>query len=229
MSLTEIGRKYGTDKVSHMFTEYYDTIFKNMRNEKFNFLEIGVFFGSSIKMWNEYFQNATIYGIDTFEGLQGNGHTFKNADSYYKDWKQNKPTNVELIKMDQSSRDELKTFVEYCKGNNISFKVIIDDGSHLMYDQQISFFYLWELLDDDGIFVIEDIHTSEQDDYDLNVQKTNSTKDIFMKMKNNKSPFRSIYVENLELCDKISKEIKLIDLHYSNKDSQTLAVTKKLV
>lgn len=226
-SLTDLGRKYGTDKVDHQFTEYYDRIFGGMRDQTFNLLEVGVFFGSSVRMWTEYFQKATIYGADTFEGVQGNGNVFENPESYYKEWESQRPDRVELVKLDQSSKVEMQKFVDYCKNRNIRFKIIIDDGSHLMYDQQITFFYLWELLEDGGIFIMEDIHTSEQGGYDLNVKKTNSTKELFMRMKYNNEPFRSIYIDYMDRCNEITKEVSLIELHYSTPHSQTMMIRKK--
>ena len=170
--LSILGTSHGTDKVVHGFTTYYDKIFTPIRNDKFNFLEIGVFFGASIRMWHEYFPNAMIRGADTFEGLQGNGNVFENPSRYYDEWNIYRPDRIELTKLDQSSKTHLREFVDFCKSRNIKFKVIIDDGSHLMYDQQITFFYLWELLEDGGYFIMEDIHTSEQGGYDVNLKKT---------------------------------------------------------
>ena len=141
MDLHTIARKYNTDKKSHGFIPVYNNLFNKYKSQSFNFLEIGVFFGASIGMWSEYFKNAKIFGMDTFEGKQGNGTIFRNADAYYNEWKSKKPKNIELLKVDQSSIHDLKKFKEYCKNNNIKFKFIIDDGSHLMRDQQITFFY----------------------------------------------------------------------------------------
>ena len=213
MSLTEIGRKFGTDKVDHNFTAFYDGLFECLRGDTFNLLEIGVFFGSSIRMWNEYFPNATIYGADAFEGIQGNGNNFADPKKYYDEWKANKPKNVELIKLDQSSKLEMQKFVDYCKSRKLQFKIIIDDGSHLMFDQQITFFYLWDLLEDGGMFIIEDIHTSEQGGYDLNIKKTNSTKELFMKMKYNKTLFcnRYDYTHSQVQCFVDLKVVCLVD------------------
>ena len=46
----------------------YESILSKYKNDSFNFLEVGVFFGSSINMWSQYFKNATIYGDDSFKG-----------------------------------------------------------------------------------------------------------------------------------------------------------------
>lgn len=225
--LSVLGQKYGTDKVNHGFTMYYDKLFSGLRDQTFQFLEVGVFFGSSVKMWHEYFPKATIYGADTFEGIQGNGNIFQNAHQYYDEWNIHRPERVELVKLDQSSKVQMREFVDFCKSRNIKFKIIIDDGSHLMYDQQITFFYLWELLEDGGYFIMEDIHTSEQGGYDVNHRKNNTTKGIFMKMKYNNEPFRSIYIDHMKVCDKITKEVAHIDLHYSNANSQTMLIRKQ--
>jgi hypothetical protein len=223
MNLTDIGRKYGTDKVYHGFTSIYDDLFFSIKDESFNLLEIGVYFGSSIRMWNEYFKNAIIYGSDTFQGFQGNGSSFKDPKKYYNEWLENKPNNIKLDILNQSSKTELINF--YNKYNdNTKFKIIIDDGSHLMKDQQLTFFYLFDLLENGGIYVIEDIHTSDQRDYDVNA--SNSTKQIFLDILNGKD-FVSQYIDDTDKCISITKYIKNIELKIVNNNSQTLIVYKK--
>ena len=90
MNLTEIGIKYGTDKVRHGYTEIYNKILDKYRLDNFNFLEIGVFYGSSIKMWNEYFTNAQIYAADYYRGINGNKHTFDDPTRFIKEVNDNK-------------------------------------------------------------------------------------------------------------------------------------------
>ena len=65
--------KYKTDKESrHRYcTSYYDQIFYNLKDKKLNILEIGIKNGSSLVLWNEYFKNSIIYGIDNSD-LIGN-------------------------------------------------------------------------------------------------------------------------------------------------------------
>lgn len=224
MSLTNIGKKYNTDKVGHGFTNIYDDLFSNFKNDSFNLLEIGVFFGSSIKMWNEYFKNAIIYGADTFKGIQGNGNKFNNSNKYYNEWLQNKPSNIILEILDQSSENELANFSN--KYINTKFKIIIDDGSHLMKDQQLTFFFLFDLLESGGIYVIEDIHSSEQYGYDVEKDGSNSTKKIFLDILNGKK-FISKYIEDINKCNSLTNNIKHIELKFINKNSQTLIIYKK--
>jgi hypothetical protein len=64
--LTILANKYGSDKGTvygdkHNFTETYEKYFKSFKDKKINILEIGVNDGSSLKMWYDYFPNATIY------------------------------------------------------------------------------------------------------------------------------------------------------------------------
>ena len=64
--LSELAKNFNTDKGigSHEYTEVYDTYLSSFRDEKLKFLEVGVFKGESLKLWEEYFQNADIIGLD---------------------------------------------------------------------------------------------------------------------------------------------------------------------
>ncbi len=64
--LSELGRKYGTDKVDHGYCDVYHQAFEKKRQEVTAVMEIGVFFGASIRMWKDYFPNAVIHGVDHF-------------------------------------------------------------------------------------------------------------------------------------------------------------------
>ena len=203
-----------------------------LKNEIFNFLEIGVFYGNSINMWNEYFKNANIHGIDTFKGVNGNGIPFADPMKYYYEiyTNKNKYPKINLIKLDQSNETELKMFVNYCKSNNTKFKVILDDGSHLMKDQQLSFFYLFQLLEEGGIYVIEDIHTSADNfGYDVLYNSANSTKKIFMDFDKSKK-FECLYIDKYNSLLNINSEIDHIKFHTiynSYNTSETLLIYKK--
>jgi hypothetical protein len=55
--LNDLGLKYGTDKSSssHGYLDIYERHFCQMKDEPIRVLEIGIFNGSSLKMWEEYF------------------------------------------------------------------------------------------------------------------------------------------------------------------------------
>ena len=59
-----------TDKNTvHYYLDTYEQLFKPMRETAKNVLEIGVRDGGSMKLWHDYFPNATIYGIDNMENM----------------------------------------------------------------------------------------------------------------------------------------------------------------
>jgi len=143
-SLTSIGLEYKTDKAFwHRYTEIYDEWFAKYKTSSTNVLEIGVLNGSSLKMLKEYFENATIFGVDIHPKTQ------------YED------ERIKTFICDQSNRTNLQRFVEAT--NNTMFDVIIDDGSHVPEHQMITLATLWKSLKPGGIYVVEDLHTSALD------------------------------------------------------------------
>ena len=153
-TLTSIGFKHGTDKAP-VLTEVYSKYMDKYRTDPIRILEIGVFFGASLKMWHEFFPNGEIYGIDTFEGNQGNGSHFDNSASFLSEAKKYDRMHVAIC--DQSKRDELLTFASTVEDK---FDFIIDDGSHLMKDQQQTLGVLWSSLRPGGIYFVEDYASS---------------------------------------------------------------------
>jgi hypothetical protein len=226
--LEQLAIKNKTDKYEHGFIEFYEPLMVNYREENFNFLEIGVFFGSSIEMWNEYFINAKIFGIDTFEGLQGNGNKFNNSSKYYDEWKLKGNSKIQLFKYDQSKESELEEFVDFCKKNNLKFKFILDDGSHVMRDQQISFEILFDLIEDGGFYIIEDSHCSDEYPYyGILPDFSNTTKNVFNEYISTKK-INSIYTINEERISRIEDSIlKIENLVCKNGKSQTMIISKK--
>ena len=71
MDLKEIFIKNKCDKATkHRYYELYQQDFDKFKNDKINILEIGTFKGESTNAWLEYFSQAKIYTIDTFERVQ---------------------------------------------------------------------------------------------------------------------------------------------------------------
>ena len=154
MDLIQIGKKYPTSKNISGFLEIYEEYFTALRNEKINILEIGIDKGDSLRLWREYFSNAQICGIDLFQ---------KNISI----------DNVDILIGDQSDYSFLKTVVN--KYHN--FDIIIDDGSHLSKDIISSFKFLFPFLNNNGLYVVEDLQTSYQprfggSRFNLNKKKT---------------------------------------------------------
>lgn len=142
--LTLLANKYNSDKGTtygskHNFTEIYSMYFEPLKNKSLRILEIGVNDGSSLKIWYDYFPNAIIYGLDIDDKTQYNND------------------RISCGILDQSEKEHLKYFAD-----NIDtvFDIILDDGSHHISDQQITLGYLFPLLNEGGVYVLEDLHTS---------------------------------------------------------------------
>lgn len=124
--LNELGLKYRTDKAvdgkrgepgkGHDYLRIYERFSVLERTEVLKVLEIGVQKGASIRMWEEYFPNATIYGLDIAESaLNVTGDRIR----------------IQLV--DQSDAAALQAFAE----QNGPFDLIVEDGSHIWSHQII--------------------------------------------------------------------------------------------
>ena len=122
-----------TDKDTvHSYLDTYEELFKDRRDIN-DLLEIGIDKGGSLKLWSDYFKNASIYGMDI--------------------------TNV--LKVDNVERVSIDFIDAYDKKNipNKKFDIIIDDGPHTFMSVIQFLFYYLPLLTDDGIAIIEDVQT----------------------------------------------------------------------
>ncbi len=70
--------------------------------------------------------------------------------------------NTQIHICDQSDRNQLETMAS--KTFN-SYDIIIDDGGHMMHQQQITLATMFKYLKPGGVFVIEDLHTSGNPNY----------------------------------------------------------------
>jgi tetratricopeptide (TPR) repeat protein len=68
-SLDALGIAAVTDKSSvfHDYLRHYEELFRPLRHERLNLIEIGVQGGNSLRMWRSFFSKATIVGIDILE------------------------------------------------------------------------------------------------------------------------------------------------------------------
>lgn len=118
----------------------YDRIFGPFRGTPVRFLEIGVYRGGSLKMWREFFgPDAVIFGIDIDPACaQYNGrHAQVRIGS------QDDPAFLRSVVAEMGGVD-----------------VVLDDGSHVASHQRASFDALFPLLEQDGLYAIEDLHTA---------------------------------------------------------------------
>lgn len=118
----------------------YEKIFSAFRGTPVRFLEIGVSKGGSLQMWRSFFgEQATLFGIDinpdcaAFDGRHGQVRIGSQADP---------------------------DFLASVIGEMGGVDIVLDDGSHIARHQKASFDTLFPLLAENGLYVIEDMHTA---------------------------------------------------------------------
>lgn len=139
-NLTKIFNKYDTDKNSsfHNYSRQYDSLLKEFRDKPVKYLEIGVLNGHSIKAFREIFKNSPcILGLD-----------IDNKCKKYEDIENN--IYVEI------GNAANKNFIDEITKKYGSFDIILDDGSHTNRDVIDSFELLFPLLNDNGLYIVED-------------------------------------------------------------------------
>ncbi|HEY8359610.1 MAG TPA: class I SAM-dependent methyltransferase [Ramlibacter sp.] len=124
----------------HHYFDIYDRHFARFRGQQVCIVEIGVSQGGSLQMWREYFgPQAVIYGVDI------------NPEC-----KQFEGPNTHIVIGDQADRAFLKTLAASLPPVDI----LIDDGGHTMKQQVHTFEELFASVQPNGVFLIEDLHTS---------------------------------------------------------------------
>ena len=151
--LTRIANKVGTDKGtdwenSHGFTEFYQKFFEKYENP--NILELGTYLGRSAKMFEEFYDgDCKIYTCD-----------WGDCGQYLDDVK-----TAKLYYVNVADGNSLAELHEQLK--DIKFDIIIDDASHVWQDQFNGLTALHDLLSENGIYVLEDLHYSRLQGEDL--------------------------------------------------------------
>jgi hypothetical protein len=116
---------------AHHYTGPYHTLFGPIRMRVRSLLEFGVFNGGSMRMWEEYFPNAVIYGVDT----KVRGSSVGRITTFKRDCQSRHPHIA--------SRGP--------------FDIIIDDADHTTKAQIVTWFQWQDLVAPGGYYCIEDI------------------------------------------------------------------------
>jgi len=151
------GEKVFRYMYSHNYYLEYAKRFQSKRDSALKVLEVGVNTGHSLLMWERYFPNATIYGIDIDLSIT---HLGVNPKELTKDY-----DRIKLFEFDACNKSNVDKFL---KENGGDFDIIIEDGSHLGHHQILSTLYYMPLLKANGIMVIEDIglfYSKNKEDY----------------------------------------------------------------
>lgn len=135
---------YCSDKGTvHSYIEVYEEILAPYRERAVNVLEIGLFQGDSLRMWEQYFTNAKVYGIDCSETPHDGLADLRPMIA--------EGTHNIFILDAESISDVNRVF------NGIVFDVIIEDAGHHKEQQEVIYSVFKPYLRENGIYIIEDI------------------------------------------------------------------------
>lgn len=142
-------RGYGSDKGDvHSYIDVYEEILAPYRATAKNILEIGIFKGHSMLLWEEYF-SGTVHGIDCDEQPHGG--------------------MADLRPMIASGKHHIHIF-DACdtkeierRFKGVTFDVIIEDAQHHI-EQQVTLYNAWKpYLAPGSLYIIEDIQSLDTD------------------------------------------------------------------
>jgi len=205
---------YKLDNYSTKWEKYfsiYEDILSKYKDKNITFVEIGIFNGGSLQLWKNFFgPKAKIIGIDINKECK----KFEDKDK-----------NIEVFIGNQSDVNFWEEF--FNKVENVD--IVLDDGGHTNLDQIVTTSMVVEKINDGGMLIVEDTHTSYLKEYNssssrsfINFTKNliddlNSNIDLKLELKNKFSLkkyiysiqyFESVVVFNIDRS-KTSKNINL--------------------
>ena len=123
------------------YFDVYETWFAKFRGQSPRILEIGVQNGGSAQMWLEYFGPGTkVVGVDVDPRCQ-----------------QHANENISIAIGDQGDEN---FWSDFFKQYTEPFDIIIDDGGHRMEQMITTFVMAKPHIKNNGIYLIEDVHTA---------------------------------------------------------------------
>ena len=143
MTLLELVDNSRTDKNTlHSYLDLYQTLLASKKETAKNVLEVGIYHGGSIKLWHDFFVNATVYGLDIM--------SINNV------WNelQGKDRIVLHISTDAYSTEFFNTTF---LNTGLKFDFMLDDGPHTLESMKQFITLYSQVMTDDGILIIEDV------------------------------------------------------------------------
>ena len=152
MNLDQLAIKYGSDKSSlrHDYMIEYEMFFKPFQESTRAVLELGVWKGASLRIWERYFPSARIYGIDIIPVCK----CFGGGKS----------------EVFIGNQQDVKFMKRVCNKTG-PLDIIIDDCGHVLEHQIISLWFLYYKLKQGGIYVIEDLEDKALNELLINAKK----------------------------------------------------------
>jgi hypothetical protein len=144
-----INNTYTDKNTTHSYLPLYQELLKSKKETATDVLEIGIGDfgeknGGSVKLWRDYFTNATIYGLDILPKE-------RVYDELFNDNRVKLYTSIDAYNVDFFTNNFLN--------KNIKFDFMLDDGPHTL-ESMLQFIRLYsQVMKDDGILIIEDVQS----------------------------------------------------------------------
>mmetsp|Transcript_44360 Transcript_44360/g.96243 ORF Transcript_44360/g.96243 Transcript_44360/m.96243 type:complete len:173 (+) Transcript_44360:526-1044(+) len=106
--------------------------------------------GASLQLWDAYFPSKTLHFVE---------HDMQCSIA------QRQNVTGAIYIGDQTDITFLNLVARSAMTNHKGFDIIIDDGAHSMEAQMTSLEILWKTVRPNGVYIIEDLHTSYQNHY----------------------------------------------------------------
>ena len=157
-TLQDIVNNERTDKnTTHSYLELYQKLLIGKKETAKNVLEVGISQGGSIKLWSDFFTNATVHGIDVMD--------LNNV------WDEIK--NKEKIALYTSTDAYNENFFNYLS-KDVKYDFMLDDGPHSLESMKQFIRLYSRAMTDDGILIIEDVQSWDW----LNILKNETPEDL---------------------------------------------------
>ena len=150
MSLIELIDNKTTDKnTTHSYLDLYEKLLFSKKHTAKHVLEIGIGDfgdknGGSVKLWRDYFPNATIYSLDILP-----------ADRVLDELL----IDDRVVLHTSTDAYNESVFNTHFLQKNMKFDFMLDDGPHTL-ESMVQFITLYsQLMEDDGILIIEDVQS----------------------------------------------------------------------
>jgi hypothetical protein len=149
--LTKLGQVFGTDKVDERhtrnglaYTDIYERYLRGWRRQRFTMLELGVYRGDSLRMWNAFFPRAKVVGLDLEPSAAEHAPEF------------------EVVVGSQSDPTLLESVVR----RHPDLRLVVDDASHITSLTIASFRGLFPRLPRGGIYIMEDLSPNTYEEWE---------------------------------------------------------------
>ena len=150
MHLEEIVNNSKTDKnTTHSYLQLYQKLLISKKETAKNVLEVGIGDfgeknGGSIKLWRDFFTNATIYALDILP-------IDRVMDELLNDDR--------VILYTSSNAYDNEFFTTHFLNKNIKCDFMLDDGPHTLESMKQFIKLYSQIMTDDGILIIEDVQS----------------------------------------------------------------------